>query len=171
MKLPPSQPLAAPPCADAAAPRDGGCQGCQRCAKSRRRRLACAICRRLVCPTCARFGVRGRVACRSCAQGNIDAEGNIFESLGEWKPCDMCKWKLRTCAICQEQAPTSVEHDEYNAYWIQRWTAVVRALLGWRPRTRRGTGSRRRQIARSRSAIQAAVAEFLEGAEGAEEEG
>ena len=157
--------LGSSPRADAAAPRDGGCQGCQRCAISRRRRPACAICRRRVCPTCVRYGIRGRVACKSCAEGNSD-----FESLGGWKPCAMCEWKLRTCASCQEQAPASVEH-EYDAYWIQRWTAVVRLLLGWKAPTRRGAGRQRRRIARARSALQAAIAEFLEGAEGTEEEG
>ena len=54
-------------------------------------------------------------------------------------------------------------------YWIQRWTALVRRLLRWRAPTRRGQG-KRKAAQRARRQLLEAIAEFLEGAEGAGEE-
>ena len=57
-------------------------------------------------------------------------------------------------------------------WWIQRWTALVRKVLGRRAPTRRGGRkvSRKRRERETRAAISADVTKFLEEAEGAEEE-
>ena len=58
-------------------------------------------------------------------------------------------------------------------WWIQRWTALVRKVLGWRAPIRRGGRilSRKRRERETRAAISADVTRFLEEAEGAEEDG
>ena len=59
-----------------------------------------------------------------------------------------------------------------HEWWIQRWTALVRKVLGRRAPIRRGGRkvSRKRRERETRAAISADVTKFLEEAEGAEEE-